>query len=257
MKKILAFVLIVVFVFSFAGCGEDSKTVTRTDVSSQISAESQVVKEEVELVLEKTVWQLQGESFYMLFSTNKRVTVYDLSKLDGTGQDVGKYLTYEIGKENNQQTISIFYLLDSDKTIFNYNSQEKTFILSDDSKTKMEPIEVKTFVEAYEKQIEAFALQGENQWTTQAEINEGSGMICTYWNNLYQLIDVHLESVLPAEQYKTFQQENKTFELQRDVALQEAGEQIDGASASATVINDVYCTQTQKRIATIKTKYFQ
>ncbi len=250
MKRIILCVLSFILVFSvLVGCSNETQ-----ETASNGSSVPQ--KEEVELVLEQTAWLLEGLNGYLLFTDDKRVTIYDFTQLDGENQEVGKFLTYETGKnEQGLQTITISYLYTGkDTTLFTYNKQNKVFESSDN--IILRSGSVRTFVNDFIKKIKDVESKGMDEFASQADMNVRSGTLCCYWNALHESLKMHLKTILPADKYETFKQETKIFESQRDKAVQEAGKEVEGGSLYPVVTGGAYCTQTEKEIQNILTKYF-
>lgn len=248
-KRILCVLSFVLAFFVLVGCSNDSQ-----ETVSNGSSVPQ--KEEVELVLEQTPWQLEGVDGYLLFTNDKRVTIYDFSQLDGENQEVGKFLTYETGKnEQGLQTITISYLhTDRDTTLFTYNKQSELFQSSDNSILRSSS--VSAFANDFIKKIKEAESKGMDEFASQAEMNVRSGVLCGYWNELHEALKMHLKTILTNDKYETFMQETKSFEIQRDTAVQEAGKEVEGGSLYPVVTGGAYCTQTEKEIQRILTKYF-
>ncbi len=251
MKKIILCILSLVMAFLvLVGCSNQEKE-TETVVSSAPQ------KEEVELVLEQTAWRLDGLNGFLLFTNDKRVTVYDFSLLDGETQEIGRFLTYETEKnEQGLQTITISHLFpNEERTVFTYNKQDNIF---EASKNKtLSSVLLSTFTNDFIKKINEAESKGMDEFASQADMNIRSGTLCNYWNGLHEALKMHIKTILPADKYENFKQETKTFESQRDKAVQEAGKEVEGGSLYPVVTGGAYCTQTQKEIQRILTQYYQ
>ncbi len=248
MKRLLAGILsLLLAVCMLFGCSEEASETTS----------SAPQKEEVELVLEQTLWKLEGQTEYLLFSTGKRVTAYDLSLLDGKVQEVNRYLTYTVSTDaQGIQTVSISFLKETDTTVLVYDKQTKGFKTTDSKPVALQPISVSAFVNDFSQGIKQVEKTGMDELASQSEMNALSGILCCYWNSLHEALKMHLESVLPEKEYTAFQQQTKTFESARDAAVQQAGKEVEGGSMYPAVTNGAYCTQTEQQIQTILTQYF-
>lgn len=267
MKKIIFPLLICLLFTTVVGCGDDktqdvSSVASVSSVSSQVASsqpEQTVQKSEIELVLQKDVWQPVGESYYLVFFNNQSVVLYDFSALDGVTQDVGKYLSYALGHdEQGAQTVTVDFLTGSEqRTVFLFNEETKEFATAEESPLVLNTVSMKTFVDGFISQIEAVEKQGEDTWQSQSEINQGMGILCCYWNALYQMVNSHLEATLTTQQFQTVAAENKTFVSTRESAMQQAGKDVEGGTTYPMVTGGVYCSQTKNYIQTLMTNYMK
>lgn len=249
MKKIILCILSLVMAFLvLVGCSNQEKE-TETVVSSAPQ------KEEVELVLEQTLWQLEGHSAFLLFHDGKCVCEYDLSAINGVSNEIEKSLSYEIEIDGNGDKMIFFpYLLGKQAFRLTYQSQTKTFVNTIENKVVLKQVSMRSFVEEFMKKINA--AENDNEWQSQAEMNVAAGVRCNYWDTLYQAIDYYLKATLSVEEYAVFESETKAFETARQTAMDTAGKEVEGGSLYPVVTGGAYCTQTQKEIQNILTKYF-
>lgn len=251
MKKALNILMVFVLIFvGLVGC----KNETSVTVSEGSSAHA---KEEIELMLEETAWKMEGINGYLLFTNDKRVTIYDFSLLDGANQEASKFLTYETGKnEQGFQTIAVSFLrANEEKTLFTYNKDTNVFATSD--KTTLHSASVSDFIHDYIKKIKDVESKEMDEFTSQADMNVRAGILCGYWNELHEALKMHLKTILSVNQYDDFVKQAKMFESQRDKAVQEAGKDVEGGSLYPVVTGGAYCTQTEKEIQRILTQYYQ
>ncbi len=261
MKKIFVILVSLTLVFSFLmGCSEDSQPADdgETSTSSTTSVSSVVSKDEAELVLEQTLWQIEGAKEFLLFYDGKQVSEYDLDAIDGENQEVEKPLSYAIETGKNSEKIIYFpYLIGKHDFRLTYHQEDKTFTAMNDEKISMKQVSMKSFMQQFMQQIAKAETDGGNQWQTQAEMNIGSAVICNYWNTLFDAIDRYLQATLSQKEYQDFAKKTKNFETSRDAAMQEAGKEVEGGSMYVMVTNGAYSTATQKQIQTILTEYFE
>ena len=267
MRKICLCILLCLLVASvLVGCGDEttqSESQKESQQASQMASQLQAQntssareKDEVELVVEKTAWQIDESTSFLLFG-NERVTEYDLSVLDGETQEIGKFLSYKIDTdEQNNKSISIESLVTDEPTVFVYNRETKTFETNSGTKMVLKSVSMKSFVDQYMRQIEKVQDEGGEKWGSQAEMNVGSGTICCYWNALHEAVNTHLKTVLSAQEYEMYLQDNKAFLTARDAAMQEAGKDVEGGSLYPVVTNGAYSTETKKRMDAIVIQYF-
>ena len=257
-RRLTVISLVLSFVFAVVGCSDSGDTASSapsvvSSAPAQTSATSsvpEIKKSEMELLLEGSAWQINGETVYLTFSNDKRVTAYDLSWLDCEHQEAGKFLSYDLGTaENGTKTLTVYYLTEEEQTIFEFQKDTKSF-LNATTGEPLQAVSMKSFVQTFMNQIQAAQQQGEETWGSQGEINQGISTLCSYWDSLYQLVNTYLQTVSP-QQYQVINEENKTFASSRDLAMQEAGKEVEGGSSYQMVTGNVYCTQTQSRIETI------
>ncbi len=251
-------ILCFVLVFLFVGCSSNIDTTNSPARSTQSTQSvSEIEKTEMELVWEATAWQMEGESFYLVFTKDKHVTACDFTQLDGETENVGKFSSYDIGTaENGMQSITVYHLTQEEQTVFDYQKDSKSFVVTN-TKKALQPVSMRTFVQAFIARIQEVQKQGEETWSSQGEINQGIGTLCYYWDALYQMVNTHLETVLSAEQYQDLMEENKAFITNRDIAMQEAGKEFEGGSSYQMITGSVYCTQTQNRIESLMNQYLK
>ena len=254
MNKGLICVLSLVMAFCFLiGCSKETEEiVVSRDSSSTVSALPQ--KDEVELALEGTLWCVNDQFTYLLFHDGKEVSEYDLSLLDDETEEIEKCLSYAI--ETNakaEKTVYFPYLLGKNDLRWQYQSKTKTVVPKDDTPS-IKQVSMRTFIDEFVKKIQAAGK--EKQWESQAEMNVAAGVRCNYWDTLYQAIDYYLKATLSVEEYAVFESETKAFETARQTAMDTAGKDVEGGSLYPVVTGGAYCTQTEKEIQNILTKYF-
>ena len=244
MKKGIIFILCLFFAVSvLAGCSQQSQN-NQTEISN----------EEVEAVLESSLWQVNNQAVYLLFHGQTEVLQYDLSLLDEETEQIEKSLLF--GIETNETYGKAVYfpnLLGKNSVRFQYQSETNTFVSLEDS-FSVQQVSFKTFAEDFMQHIENAGK--DKNWESQAEMNVAASVRCKYWDSLYQAANRHLKAILSEEEYNTFSTQTKAFETARQAAMDEAGKEVEGGSLYPVVTGGAYCTETKKEIESILTKYF-
>ncbi len=254
MKKWIAFTLTLVLSFcGLFGCsGEPNEN--ETSQEGEVEVSSTPLKDEVELALDGTLWQVNGQLTYLLFHGDKEFSEYDLSLLDEETQEVEKCLSYAIETDaKNEKAIYFPYLLGENDLRFQYQLETKTLVPKDKA-INLKQVSVKSFIEEYMQRIEN-ASKNKN-WETQAEMNIATGIRCNYWDTLYEAIARYLQATLSEEDYASFDSQTQTFKTARQTAMDEAGKEVEGGSMYPVVTGGAYCTETEKQIQKILTEYF-
>ncbi len=254
MKKWIAFVLTFALIFCvFVGCSNETQEIVVSQEGASVVT-SAPQKEEAELVLESTLWQVNNQPTYLLFHDEKEVSEYDLTLLNEETSEVEKCLSYAIETDaKTGKTIYFPYILEKNDLRLQYQPKTKTFVPKD-STVSLKQVSMKSFIEEFMKQIENAGK--DKNWETQAEMNVAAGVRCNYWNTLYQAIEYYLKVTLSTEEYSSFATQTKAFETARQAAMNEAGKEVEGGSLYPVVTGGAYCTETKKEIQNILAKYF-
>ena len=255
MKRFLVCMLSLTMVLGlFSGCSSNDNAETPASLEEAGTVTSAPAKEEEELALEKTLWQVKDTQTYLLFHDGKQVSEYDLTLIGEKNSEVEKCLSYAI-EEDKKTGRSVYfpYLLGEYDVYLKYQPDDSSFTVQEKS-FSLQPASMKEFVEAFMDGIDtAFA---NKEWESQAEMNDAVGIRCNDWDTLYTAVDRFLKVTLLSKEYDVFVQETDAFETARTKAMEEAGNNEQEGSLYPVVTGDAYCNQTKQQIQSIIEKYF-